>query len=60
LLKQNPALRHVPIIVATGDLYSERLDEMLSAGANTYIKKPIDHNALKKTILLYMKKLPQN
>jgi signal transduction histidine kinase/ActR/RegA family two-component response regulator len=60
LLKQNPALRHVPIIVATGDLYSERLDEMLSAGANTYIKKPIDHNALKKTILLYIKKLPQN
>lgn len=60
LLKQNPALRHVPIIVATGDLYSQRLDEMLSAGANTYIKKPIDHNALKKAILLHVKKLPQN
>lgn len=60
LLKQNPALRHVPIIVTTGDLYSANLDEMLSAGANTYIKKPIDHNALKKTIILYMKKLPQN
>lgn len=60
LLKQNPVLRHVPIIVATGDLYSQRLDEMLSAGANTYIKKPIDHNALKKAILLHMKRLPQN
>lgn len=60
LLKQNAALRHIPIIVTTGDLYSESLDEMLSAGANTYVKKPIDHNALKKTILLYRKKLPQN
>jgi CheY-like chemotaxis protein len=60
LLKQNPALRHIPIIVTTGDLYSENLDEMLSAGANTYVKKPIDHNALKKAILLYMKRLPQN
>jgi len=60
LLKQNPALRHVPIIIATGDIYSQKLDEMLSAGANTYIKKPIDHNALKKAILLHMKKLPQN
>ena len=60
LIKQNPALRHIPIIVTTGDLYSANLDNMLSAGANTYIKKPIDHNALRKTIILYLKKLPQN
>lgn len=60
LVKRNPALRHIPIIVTTGDLYSETLDNMLSAGANTYLKKPIDHNALRKTITLYLKKLPQN
>lgn len=60
LIKQDPTLRHIPIIVTTGDLYSATLDNMLSAGANTYIKKPIDHNALRKTITLYLKKLPQN
>jgi hypothetical protein len=33
---------------------------MLAAGARTYLKKPIDHLALRKTMLLYLKKLPQN
>ena len=59
-LKQTPGLRHIPIIVTTGDLYSDTLDRMLAAGANTYLKKPIDHLALQKTILLYLKRLPQN
>ena len=60
LLKQHPTLKNVPIIVTTGDIYSPTLDNMLSAGANTYLKKPIDHNALRKTIQLYLRKLPQN
>lgn len=59
-LKQLPGLSHIPIIVTTGDLYSETMDRMLEAGANTYLKKPIDHLALQKTIILYLKKLPQN
>jgi signal transduction histidine kinase/ActR/RegA family two-component response regulator len=60
LLKQDPALKNIPIIVTTGDIYSPTLDNMLAAGANTYLKKPIDHNALRKTIQLYLRKLPQN
>jgi signal transduction histidine kinase/CheY-like chemotaxis protein len=60
ILKTNPALAHIPIIVTTGDIYSPTLDNMLAAGANTYLKKPIDHNALRKTIQLYLRKLPQN
>ena len=59
-LKRIPELSHIPIIVATGDLYSDTLDRLLAVGASTYIKKPIDHVALKKTIGLHLKNLPAN
>jgi len=59
-LKKAPGLSHIPIIITTGDLYSNTIEKMMAAGANTYLKKPIDHIALQKTISLYLKKLPQN
>jgi len=59
-LKKTPGLSHIPIIVTTGDIYSDTIERMLEAGASTFLKKPIDHTALQKTILLYLKKLPQN
>jgi len=59
-LKRLPGMDRVPIIVTTGDIYSDTVHKMLAAGANTYLKKPIDHHALKKTMMLYLKKLPQN
>lgn len=59
-LKKTPGLSHIPIIVTTGDIYSDSIQRMLAAGANTYLKKPVDHLALQKTIILYLKKLPQN
>ena len=59
-LKALPALSHIPIIVTTGDIYSDKVGKMLAAGARTYLKKPIDHLALQKTMMLYLNKLPQN
>jgi signal transduction histidine kinase/CheY-like chemotaxis protein len=59
-LKQTPELMHIPIIITTGDLYSDTVDRMLAAGANSFLKKPIDHQALRKAILLYHQRLPQN
>jgi signal transduction histidine kinase len=59
-LKALPALNHIPIIVTTGDIYSDKVGRMLAAGARTYLKKPIDHLALQKTMMLYLNKLPQN
>ena len=59
-LKALPALSHTPIIVTTGDIYSDKVGRMLAAGARTYLKKPIDHLALRKTMMLYLNKLPQN
>ncbi|HWB94449.1 MAG TPA: hybrid sensor histidine kinase/response regulator [Puia sp.] len=59
-LKENPFLAHIPIIVTTGDIFTNNIEKMLEAGASTYLKKPIDHLALRKAISLYLKKLPQN
>ena len=59
-LKQTPFLAHIPIIITTGDVFTDNIEKMLEAGASTYLKKPIDHLALRKAISLYLKKLPQN
>lgn len=55
-LKKNPLLRHIPVIVSTGDLFAESLERILAAGAETYIEKPIDIETLKKTICRYLPK----
>jgi signal transduction histidine kinase/ActR/RegA family two-component response regulator len=55
-LKKNPLLRHIPVIVSTGDLFAESLERILAAGAETYIEKPIDIQTLKKTICRYLPK----
>jgi signal transduction histidine kinase/CheY-like chemotaxis protein len=49
-LKKNPSLRHIPIVVSTGDIFSESLDKILTAGADAYIEKPIDIHSLQKII----------
>jgi signal transduction histidine kinase/ActR/RegA family two-component response regulator len=50
-LKRLPDLNHIPIIVTTGDIYSDTVRRMLDAGAVDYLKKPIDHVALQRTIM---------
>ncbi|HEV9035402.1 MAG TPA: hybrid sensor histidine kinase/response regulator, partial [Puia sp.] len=57
MLKRLPVLNEIPIIVSTADVYSDALERMLKAGASTYLKKPIDHQALKRAISLYVKKI---
>jgi CheY-like chemotaxis protein len=59
-LKKDPFSAHIPIIITTGDVFTANIEKMLEAGASTYLKKPIDHLALRKAISLYLKKLPQN
>ena len=59
-LKKDPFTAHIPIIITTGDVFTANIERLLEAGASTYLKKPIDHLALRKAISLYLKKLPQN
>jgi len=53
-LKMNPSFKDIPIIVSTGDLFTDSLDRILEAGADTYIEKPVDIKSLKKVILRYL------
>ncbi|WP_143307452.1 hybrid sensor histidine kinase/response regulator [Chitinophaga vietnamensis] len=46
VLKQHPLNRNIPVIVATGDAFSESQQLLLSAGADAIIQKPIHFKAL--------------
>lgn len=59
-LKKDPFTAHIPIIITTGDVFTQNIERLLEAGASTYLKKPIDQIALRKAISLFLKKLPQN
>ncbi len=58
-LKRLPDLNHIPIIVTTGDIYSDTVRSMLDAGAVDYLKKPIDHVALQRTIMTLLNNVQQ-
>lgn len=50
ILKTDPSLRDIPIIVTTGDLYSNSVEKMLEAGADAYMEKPVDVRPLQEAI----------
>ncbi len=58
-LKRLPELNHIPIIVTTGDIYSDTVRSMLDAGAVDFLKKPIDHVALQRTIMTLLNNVQQ-
>jgi signal transduction histidine kinase/ActR/RegA family two-component response regulator len=49
-LKALPHLKTIPVIVTTGDVFPDTLHRITAAGADSYLKKPIDHAALRATI----------
>lgn len=40
-LKESPRLKNIPVIVTTGDIFTDSVDKLLEAGADAYILKPI-------------------
>jgi signal transduction histidine kinase/ActR/RegA family two-component response regulator len=49
-LKRDPRLGEIPIIIITGDVFSDTMKKLKAAGATTLLKKPVDHLVLQKTI----------
>jgi signal transduction histidine kinase/CheY-like chemotaxis protein len=53
-LKKSPELAHIPLIIMTADTVSDVADKMLAAGADVYLKKPLDHELLLRTVTMYL------
>ncbi|WP_423737325.1 ATP-binding protein [Chitinophaga caseinilytica] len=45
-LKSDPRLQHIPVVIASGDAYSESADKFRLQGACDYVVKPIELTAL--------------
>lgn len=53
-IRQHPKLRHLPVIVISGDSYMGEDEEMLTAGANEYLLKPVDFKTLSEVMRKYL------
>lgn len=49
-LKSDPLLKNIPIIAITGQIFTDAIDCMLAAGADTFLNKPIEVSALSRKI----------
>lgn len=56
LVKQNPKLRDIPIIIITTEGAQEDRDKGISLGAEAYISKPIQSSGLIKVITEILEK----
>ncbi len=45
-LKRDPQLQHIPVIIASGDAFTESADRFRLEGASDYVVKPIEFTAL--------------
>lgn len=45
-LKKDPELQHIPVIIASGDAFTESADRFRQEGASDYVVKPIEFTAL--------------
>jgi signal transduction histidine kinase len=54
LIREDDIMKQVPVIIASGDAFNGASEEMIMAGANDYLMKPIEFKALHATITKYM------
>jgi len=54
-LKGDPALLHIPVVIASGDAFTEAMDVFMKAGANDYVIKPIVLATLPPILERYLK-----
>lgn len=54
-LRQLPALQNIPIVALSANVMPEVLDEMLSAGCDGYITKPVSVDTLPEQVLHFLK-----
>jgi len=58
LIRQNPAIKHVPIIALTANAMEGDRERFMAAGCDGYISKPIDIDTFIDTVRDYITKIP--
>lgn len=53
-IREDDVLKNVPVIIASGDAFNGASEEMMNAGANEYLVKPIEFKALHATLTKYI------
>ncbi len=56
LVKQTAGLKHIPVIMATGDAYQETQQILMDAGAEAFLRKPVSFLQLSHTLQACLKK----
>jgi signal transduction histidine kinase/ActR/RegA family two-component response regulator len=54
-IRADEMLQHIPVIIASGDAFKENREELLLAGADDYLVKPIEFKALQTTLSKYLR-----
>ena len=54
-IRVDEVLKHIPVIIASGDAFKENSEELLLAGANDYLVKPIEFKTLQTTLAKYVR-----
>lgn len=54
-IRMDKELKNIPVIIASGDAFKETSEELLLAGANEYLVKPIDFKVLHTTLSKYLR-----
>lgn len=55
-LREDPALRHIPVIAISADAFREQQKEALDAGVNDYLIKPVEFDRLYSVMDKYLSK----
>jgi signal transduction histidine kinase/CheY-like chemotaxis protein len=53
-IREDALLKNIPVIIASGDPFKEASEELLQAGANEYMIKPIEFKMLQATLSKYL------
>lgn len=57
-LKKDPILKDVPVVAISADSFKEAVDEVMQAGANDYVLKPVQFRPLYEVVGKYLKPKP--
>jgi signal transduction histidine kinase len=57
-LKKDPILKNVPVVAISADSFKEAVDEVMQAGANDYVLKPVQFRPLYEVVGKYLKPQP--